>query len=136
MKTKFTVLAVLLRFISLALFAQVPLAYDKENTGAGHPAPPLPTIDQLPVVDPLTDPFMWSDGSGRSLNFSDWSRRRNEIKKENEHYEIGTKPDRPEIITATYDTSGTLPAGVTGRLIVNVTVNGQTLTLTSNVSLP
>jgi hypothetical protein len=63
---------------------------------------PYPTMSQSPVIDPLTDPFMWSDGSGRSLNFNDWKRRRNEIKKEIEHYEIGLKPDRPQDITATY----------------------------------
>lgn len=124
-------LSLLLMFMGLLVFAQPPLVYSIENTGAAHPAPPLPTIDQLPVVDPLTDPFMWSDGSGRSTNFSDWARRRNEIKLEIENYEIGKKPNRPANITASF-----APNANGGVLTVVVTVNGQSLTLTSNVALP
>ena len=131
-----------LSLLTLFVSAQIPLVYNKENTGAAFAPPPLPTLSELPVIDPLTDPFMWSNNSGRSTNFSDWERRRNEIKKEIEHYEIGTKPDRPENITAVYQTGATLPpgvvlpAGVTGRVVVTVTVNGKSLTLTSNISLP
>jgi hypothetical protein len=120
-------LAILLCFVYMGLFAQIPLVYNVENTGASYPLPPLPTINQLPVVEPLPDPFMWSNGSGRSVNFSDWSRRRSEIKAEIENYEIGTKPARPATITASY---------VGGTLTVVVTRNGQTLTLSSQVSLP
>lgn len=133
MKAKFTIVAILLNMIYLGLFAQPPLVYTVENTGAAFPSPPLPTLSQLPVVDPLTDPFMWSDGSGRSILFDDWKRRRNEIRAEIEHYEIGTKPTRPANITASW-TPGANPG--TGTLQVVVTVNGQTLTLNSNVSLP
>jgi hypothetical protein len=75
----------------------------------------------------LTDPFQWSNGSGRITGFNDWRRRRAEIKAEIEHYEIGRKPNRPEDIRARY--SG-------GTLTVLVTVNGNTLTLTSPVKLP
>ena len=133
MKLKFTIVALFVNFLSLGLFGQIPRVYNKENTGAGFAPPPLPTISQLPVIEPLTDPFMWSNGTGRSTNFNDWERRRNEIKAEIENYEIGTKPNRPENITATY-TPNANPA--TGVLRVIVTVNGQSLTLTSNVSLP
>jgi hypothetical protein len=133
MKTKITILSVLLLFISRGLFSQIPLVYNAENTGAAFAPPPLPSFSALPVIEPLTDPFIWSDGNGRSTNFSDWERRRNEIKAEIENYEIGAKPNRPEIITASY-TPGATPT--TGTLTVIVTVNGKTLTLTSSVSLP
>lgn len=136
MNLKYTSFTFFLTLFCAGLFAQIPLVYDEENTGARYAPPPLPALSELPVVDPLPDPFMWSDNSGRSTNFKDWARRRNEIKKEIEHYEIGTKPVRPENITATYETGGTLPEGVSGRLIVKVTVNGQSLTLSSNVFLP
>ncbi|MCB2376397.1 T9SS type A sorting domain-containing protein [Hymenobacter sp. BT635] len=127
MKTRTTLLTLLLNGLSLGLFAQIPLVYSSENTGASCAAPALPTFAQLPVVEPLPDPFMWSDGRGRSTSFSDWECRRNEIRAEVERYEIGTKPAKPQNITASY---------AAGVLTVNVTVNGQTLTLTSQVSLP
>ncbi|MCK3684693.1 dockerin-like protein [Maribellus sp. YY47] len=124
-------MSVFLLFIIIApvnLFAQkVPHVYDVENRGANFAAPVLPTLDQLPEIKELPDPFAWSDGSGRSTKFSDWSRRRNEIAAEIQHYEIGLKPERPNDITATY---------INDTLIVNITVNGKTLTLTSAVILP
>ena len=107
--------------------AEVPLVYNVENTGADSKAPPLPAFADLPSIEPLTDPFAWSDGSGRSTDFGDWRRRRAEIKAEIEHYEIGPKPGRSQDITASYSE---------GTLTVNVTVNGNTLTLTSKVTLP
>ena len=104
-----------------------PLVYAVENTGAGFQTPVLPDLADLPGVAPLTDPFLWSDGSGRVTRFEEWSKRRAEIKAEIEHYEIGIKPPRPERITASFDDK---------TLTVNVTMNGETLTLTSTVSLP
>ena len=121
-------LALALNISCLSAFAQAPLVYSAENTGAAScAAPVLPSFSQLPTIEPLTDPFMWSSGNGRSTSFSDWECRRNEIKAEIENYEIGTKPPRPQNITASY---------AAGVLTVNVTENGQTLTLTSQVSLP
>jgi hypothetical protein len=111
------------------LYAEVPpLVYDVENTGANFPKPAMiDDLNALPFIQQLPDPFAWADGSGRSTNFEDWEKRRNEIKAMIEHYEIGIKPDRPENITASF-------AG--NVLTVNITVNGETLTLTSNVTLP
>ena len=127
MKSKLTIAAVSLCVMSMGSFAQVPLVYTVENTGASCPAPPLPALNQLPVVEPLTDPFMRSNGSSRSTNFNDWACRRNEIKQEIEYYEIGAKPPRPDNITASFSGS---------TLTVQVTRNGQTITLTSQVILP
>ncbi|MFN8416335.1 MAG: sugar-binding protein [Cytophagaceae bacterium] len=107
--------------------AQVPLVYDVENTGSSCVAPPLPAVSQLQSYSLLPDPFAWSNGSGRVNCFSDWKCRRNEIKQEIERYEIGVKPPKPSNVTATY--SG-------GVLTVNVTENGNTLTLTSRVTMP
>ncbi len=106
---------------------EIPLAYDFENTGVDCTKPPLPAFADLPIVMPLTDPFEWSDGNGRISSFEDWCCRRAEIGAEIEHYEIGPKPVRPDTITASY--SG-------GTLTVNVTENGKTLTLTSQVTIP
>ncbi|MGI4761463.1 MAG: T9SS type A sorting domain-containing protein [Janthinobacterium lividum] len=133
MKAKITLVAALLSLVCRGSYAQTPLVYSTENTGASCAAPPLPTLAQLPVIQPLPDPFMWADGRGRSTSFSDWECRRNEIKAQIENYEIGTKPTKPSTITASY-TAGTT-AGA-GTLTVNVTVNGKTATLTSQVVLP
>ena len=127
MKLK-TYLLLLNIFLGISLFAQqVPFVYGAENTGAGFAKPVLPSLNELPVIAPLTDPFAWSDGSGRSVDFKDWERRRNEIGAEIQYYEIGEKPARPDTITATF---------VDGLLTVNVTENGQTLTITSKIILP
>lgn len=113
---------------SNGLFAQkIPLVYDVENTCNDCPKPVLPSLAELPVIEPLTDPFSWSDGSGRVASFEDWRKRRAEIKAEIEHYEIGVKPQRPDTITARY---------ADGVLTVDITQNGQTLTLTSEISIP
>lgn len=126
MKVKTLLILLMSTFGFISLFAQVPFVYDQEHTGSGFPAPVLPTLEQLPEIEPLTDPFQWSDASGRSLSFSDWSQRRAEIKAELEHYEIGEKPEAGDI-TASY---------ANGTLTVNITVNGNTLTLTSDIILP
>jgi hypothetical protein len=105
---------------------EIPLVYDTENS-----VPPfevyLPSFEELPVIETLPDPFAWADGSGRSTRFEDWGRRRMEIGAQIQHYEIGLKPGRPDIITADYRND---------TLKVYITVKGETLTLTSPVILP
>ena len=112
---------------SYKLPAQIPLVYNVENTGEGCVDPLLHSLNELPVIELLPDPFMKSDGSKRLTQFEDWKCRRNEIKREIEFYEIGVKPSKPGNITASF--SGT-------TLTINVTVNGAMLTLTSEVLLP
>lgn len=132
MRNKNTRLSVLLVLLSsmgaLAQAQQIPLVYNVENTGINNPPPALPGINELPIVKPLTDPFSWSDGSGRVTRFEDWSRRRAEIAREIEHYEIGEKPTvhRKDITADIVDDT----------LIVNVTANGQTLTLKAKITYP
>ncbi len=130
MRIQIILLTILLHILMYVYsFAQeIPLVYDIENRGADCPAPPLPAFDDLPIIEPLPDPFESSDGSRRDTTFESWSCRRNEIKAEIEHYEIGPKPDRPDSIKASLN-GDTL-------IIVNVTVNGNTLTLTSPIALP
>lgn len=107
-------------------FAQRPFVYRSENTGASCPVIPLPALSQLPSVKLLPDPFLKADGK-RSTRFSDWECHRNEIKRKIEHYEIGIKPERPDTIAASF--ADTL-------LTVNITRNGQAMTLTAKVALP
>ncbi|QEG43818.1 glucuronyl esterase domain-containing protein [Roseimaritima ulvae] len=128
LRTVAGVLGMLLPALDSTLLAQqIPLVYSVEHSGADFPKPVLPDFAELPAVRPLPDPFAWSDGSGRSTEFTDWARRRAEIKAEIERYGIGTKPPRPEKLSASFDGR---------RLTVTATQNGETLTLTARVHLP
>ncbi len=107
---------------------ELPLVYSVENTGASYPSPVLPSLEELPEIKPLPDPFMWSDGNGRCTDFADWSRRRAEIGKEIAHYEVGDKPkiDRQSIEADM----------VNDTLFVRVTVGGETLQLSAGITYP
>ena len=127
MKKTFTMLLAMLCG-TVSLHAQdIPLVYSVEDTGA-EANPVLPTKDQAKKIDPLPDPLEWSDGSGRVTDFSDWSKRRGEIAKEIQHYEIGTKPVvDPSAVSASMDGN---------TLNVDVTVNGETLHLSATITYP
>ena len=112
---------------AMAMAQEVPLVFNVENTGANSKKPPLPTVNQLPSIPMLPNPFEFSDGSGKVVSFADWTRRRAEIKAEIEHYEIGVKPDRPADIKATF-ANDTLKVFVTDR--------GKTVTFVSAVVMP
>src|SRR5689334_7597232 len=126
MKKITTTIAVFLLIVHcMQLFAQAPpLVYTAENTGAGYKLPVLPSLSELPVIEPLPDPFTWLNENKRSIKFKDWEHHRNEIKAAIENYEIGPKPPRPDSISASW-IPGTTPT--TGTLQVVVIVNGQTL---------
>ncbi len=121
-----TIFATLI-FIHNVIWSQIPFVYNVENTGDSFPKPVLPAFADLPTITPLTDPFQWSDGNGRINGFSDWSQRRAEIAEEIQYYEIGPKPPKPDTITATFNND---------TLKVFITKNGQTLILTSKVTIP
>jgi len=122
-----TLLFCIISFNTTQVIAQeIPLVYDAENSVAPFEVS-IPTYEELPVIEMLPDPFAWTDGSGRSTLFADWGRRRMEIGAEIQHYEIGKKPERPDSITADYRND---------TLRVHITVNGETLTLTSAIILP
>lgn len=121
--------AIAMALFSVAAMAQdIPLVYDVENTAAANPDPVFPTFSELPKCEPLTDPFAFSDGSGRATSFSQWSKRRGEIKREIEHYEIGDKP-----AVSLDDIEASMEGN---KLTVVVTVNGKSLTLTSTINYP
>lgn len=126
-------LAVLLfihTLVSGTLYAKIPYVYSVENTGkklSMH----FVDKEKLPEIVPLPDPFAWMNhplGESRSTSFRDWKRHRAEIMAQIENYEIGEKPEvHPSQISASY---------VNGVLTVVVTVDGNSLTLTSKVILP
>ena len=126
LKKSLTLLAATCAAISMSYAGDTPLVYQVENTGAEYEDPAMPSASQLPSISKLPDPFEWSDRSGRISSFCEWSKRRNEIKREIEHYEIGDKP-KFEKLTASYSN---------GTLTVIVSDGGRSLTLTSKLSVP
>ena len=51
----------------------------------------LPSVEKLPVVKELPDPFLFMDGT-RVTGKKDWARRRNELKTLAQHYGYGVVP--------------------------------------------
>ncbi|MDR0961191.1 MAG: hypothetical protein LBM62_01325 [Mediterranea sp.] len=114
--------------ITLPVQKPLPLVYDVENRGVTFPVPLMPPLAQLPVVKTLPDPFAWADGSGRSTDFDDWSRRRSEIIRMLEHYEIGQKP-----IVNRSDIRARMEGDT---LVAEITRGGETLRLTAHITYP
>jgi hypothetical protein len=128
MTKRFFVVLCALLMVTEASVAQVPLVYDQENTGSKYSRPAMPAAEELPMVRELRNPLAWSSGKGVVGKFSKWERRRNEIAALIQHYGIGTKPAvGKENVSARMDGD---------TIIVDVTVNGQTLTLRSHIRYP
>ena len=101
---------------------EVPLVFKAENTFALYKKPALLPADKLPIIRELPDPLKGVK------KYKDWGKRRAEIAAQIQHYGIGEKPAvRPEQVKARMDGD---------TLIVDVTVNGQTLTLRSEIRYP
>lgn len=123
---KWTITAMTLAF--MAACTEPPLVYDKEFTGNEYPVPEMPTLENLPQIDYLPDPFMWADGSGRSEKFSDWSRHRSEIIHRLYHYELGQKPE--------VDRKDMTAELIGDTLKAKVNINGNELLITSVIHYP
>lgn len=81
-------------------------AQGPEKNLAGQSKPmEFPTIDNLPVITELPDPFLMQNGK-RVANVSDWTRRRDELKQLILHYEYGQLPP-PVKVTAREISSAT-----------------------------
>lgn len=121
--------------------SSLPLVYGVENTGAGYAAPVFPSFEQLPIIRPLPDPFVFFSDGTRDTSFSRWEQRRNEIIAALEKYEIGPKPDCHDCtIAATWAP----PTGTqkSGKLTITITRTPPstglpaTMTLTSYCYVP
>lgn len=127
-KCSILLLAMLISSYINAQKATLPTAYEKENTGATCKPPRLPNFEQLPISKSLPNPLAWENKRGVVTKFKDWKKRRAEIAYEIQHYEIGEKP--------AVDLKDVHPRMNGDTLVVDVTVNGQTLTLSSLITYP
>lgn len=108
---------------AMAQRVELPLVYDVENTGSNYERPVMPDPEKLPVIRELPDAL---EGVA---SFADWAKRRSDIGHMIQHYGIGTKPAVEK---------GQVAARMEGdtALVVDVTVNGETLTLRSVIHYP
>lgn len=108
---------------AMAQRVELPLVYDVENTGSNYERPVMPAPEKLPVIRELPDAL---EGVA---SFADWAKRRSDIGHMIQHYSIGTKPAVEK---------GQVAARMEGdtALVVDVTVNGETLTLRSVIHYP
>ena len=108
---------------AMAQRVELPLVYDVENTGSNYERPVMPAPQKLPVIRELPDAL---EGVA---SFADWAKRRNDIGHMIQHYGIGTKPAVEK---------GQVAARMEGdtALVIDVTVNGETLTLRSVIHYP
>jgi hypothetical protein len=107
---------------------EIPLVYDVEFTGAEYEAPYFPTLEEAPIVKTLPNPFEFSNSAKQVKKFKDWEKRRAEIIRELEHYELGTKP-----LTSKENIKAKMEGN---KLTVDITVNGNTLTIVANIKYP
>ena len=124
----FFVAAAALAVIPAMAQKSIPLVYDQEFTGANYPAPAFPTVDEATSLETLPNPFEFSNSKKQVKKFKDWEKRRAEIVRELQHYEIGEKPmvDKKDIEASIEN----------GTLTVKVTRNGESLTLTAKITYP
>ena len=110
--------------IGMPLCAQsIPLVYDVENTGRRYAEPLMPEPNQLPIIQELPNALE------NVSSFADWAKRRSDIAHMIQHYGIGQKPIvEPHQVKARME-------GDTA-LVVDVTINGQALTLRSVIRYP
>ena len=100
----------------------IPLVYRVENTAAKLKSPKMLPADRLPVIRELPDAL------GGVKKFRQWSKRRNVISNQIQHYGIGRKPSvDPSQVRARMDGD---------TLFVDVTVGGETLSLRSTIQYP
>ena len=130
MKSVKSFLAVAAALAVIPAMAQksIPLVYDQEFAGAKYPAPAFPTVDEAKSLETLPNPFEFSNSTKQVKKFKDWEKRRAEIVRELQHYEIGEKPmvDKKDI-EASLDGN---------KLTVKVTRNGEVLELSATITYP
>lgn len=126
MKTIFHIVAASILIASCGT-REIPLVFDRENTASEYEVPEMPSIGELPVIRTLPDPLTLTNGK-KVKKYSQWEKRRAEILAQLQHYEVGFKPHTP---------SDAIQAQMKGdTLIVNISANGETLTLSSLITYP
>jgi hypothetical protein len=106
---------------------EMPLVYDKENTGADCKAPTsFPAFSALKTVSNLPDPFLLDNGA-RITTKAEWECRRAEIGAQIQYWGTGPKGAPPSGLSATFSN---------GKLTVVATQGSASITMSSTISTP
>jgi len=106
---------------------EMPLVYEKEDTGAGCPKPPAPpAFSALTPIANLPDPFLMTSGT-RITTRDQWACRRAEISSLIQYWGSGPKGAPPSNLTATFSNN---------KLTVVATQGSTSLTLSSTITTP
>lgn len=84
------------------------------------------------MVRELRNPLLFSDGKTKVENMKQWEKRRSEISQLIQKYEIGTIPE----VNAKKQVKARIEHGEKDTLFVDVTVKGNTITLSSVINYP
>lgn len=125
MKQMTIIVSLLLLNVAVAA-SDLPLVFDKENTGADVKTPPVPAFSDLPSIAYLPDPFMRAGGT-RITTREQWHARRAQIMAMIEKYDVGQKPPRPNIVKATLKGN---------TMTVTVGEGTNTIDLTATINRP
>ena len=98
----------------------------KEDDGTDCTVATLPASSSLPTITLLPDPFKKLDGTEMTTK-AEWRCRREEIRKMEEKYVYGTKPQPPQSVTGTVSSS---------MISVQVMDGGKSASFTAGVKLP
>jgi hypothetical protein len=96
------------------------------NSLSACKVPVVPGFYQLPVIAELPNPFMGMNGK-LIKSKREWICRRAEIGTQAQAYELGTKPDTPDAVSAALNGED---------LVVTVTDKGKTISFTAKITYP
>lgn len=124
----FLIAAAVMTATAVTAQKSIPLVYDQEFAGSKYPAPAFPSVDDAKALETLPNPFEFANSKKQVKKFKDWEKRRAEIVRQLQHYEIGEKPmvDKKDI-EASLDGN---------KLIVKVTRNGEVLEISATINYP
>jgi len=106
---------------------EMPLVYDKEDTGSACPKPPAPpAFSALTAIANLPDPFLMASGTRISTR-EQWACRRAEISSQIQYWGSGPKGAPPSNLTATF---------ANNKLTVVATQGSTSITLSSTITVP
>ena len=98
------------------------------NPQACRPLPvSLPGLQQLPLNPFLPDPFLFMDSQSRVSSAAQWACRRQEIRAQLQHYELGVKPPRPPLVSGSVSQQ---------QITVQVQLGSRAINFTAALLLP